>query len=72
VGEVSADRQPRQSALRQFGGGADVSHQKQDWTFKVEGITTPSVLRSANPETGWYLKSVTLGGRDITDVVRLN
>jgi len=38
-----------------------------DWTFTVEGITSPSVLRSASYGTGWYLKSVTLGGRDVTD-----
>jgi hypothetical protein len=43
----------------------------EDWSFTLAGSLGTGVIRFLDPgierSTGWYLKSVTLGGRDITD-----
>ncbi len=37
-----------------------------DWAFEVKGLTDRRVFR-VQPPSGWYLKSVSLDGADITD-----
>jgi hypothetical protein len=36
-------------------------------TFAITGVFDPGVLRLTIPPPGWSLKSVTVGGRDVTD-----
>jgi len=37
-------------------------------TFVIGNLFDPGVIRLQLPPPGWFLKSVTLGGRDVTDV----
>lgn len=39
---------------------------RDDWTFEARGLTDRRIFR-VNPPSGWYLKSVSLRGTDITD-----
>lgn len=39
---------------------------REDWTFEAKGLTDKRFFR-VNPPSGWFLKSVSLRGRDITD-----
>jgi protocatechuate 3,4-dioxygenase beta subunit len=47
------------------GGGAGVV--KEDGTFEVRGLSGSRLVRPAALPSGWTLKSVTLGGADVTD-----
>jgi len=40
---------------------------RPDWTFESRGLTGHRILRVAGVPAGWFLKSVTLDGSDITD-----
>jgi hypothetical protein len=48
-------------------GGGGGSRIGDDWTFTLQNITDPIVVRTSSPQ-GWMLKSVFLNGQDITDV----
>jgi hypothetical protein len=39
----------------------------EDWTFEALGLSDRRRFRVNNPPPGWYLKSVTYQGNDITD-----
>ena len=39
---------------------------REDWTFETKGLTDKRIFR-VNPPSGWFLKSVSLKGSDITD-----
>ena len=39
---------------------------REDWTFEARGLTDKRIFR-VNPPSGWFLKSVSLKGNDITD-----
>ena len=39
---------------------------REDWTFEAKGLTDRRIFR-VNPPPGWYLKSVSLRGNDVTD-----
>lgn len=38
---------------------------RDDWTFELTGVTGERLIRATVP--GWYLKSITLDGADLTD-----
>ena len=38
-----------------------------DWTFELNGLFGAPVLRLGRQSNGWYLKSVVVDGRDVTD-----
>src|SRR5207237_8671920 len=40
---------------------------REDWTFEMAGIHGPRRLRLVHAPRGWWLKSITSGGIDITD-----
>jgi hypothetical protein len=40
---------------------------REDWTFEALGLSDRRRFRVNNPPPGWYLKSVTYQGSDITD-----
>jgi hypothetical protein len=47
---------------------AGVSTLQEDGTFVINGVFDQGYLRVVSPVvSGWYLKSVTLGGKDVTD-----
>jgi hypothetical protein len=48
-----------------MGGGA--ARVRDDWTFEAKGLLERRRLRVNSPTPGWYLKSVTHEGTDITD-----
>jgi hypothetical protein len=54
-----ADKRPLSLAA-----GRPVVH--SDWTFEIDGVMATGVVRPTLKE-GWFLKSVRLAGRDITD-----
>jgi hypothetical protein len=37
-----------------------------DWSFTIRNISDPVVIRATTPQ-GWMLKSVSIGGQDVTD-----
>jgi carboxypeptidase family protein len=39
---------------------------RDDWTFEARGLTDRRIFR-VSPPSGWYLKSVSLKGNDVTD-----
>lgn len=39
---------------------------REDWTFEAKGLTEKRIFR-VNPPSGWFLKSVSVKGSDITD-----
>lgn len=39
---------------------------REDWTFEAKGLTDKRIFR-VSPPSGWFLKSVTLQGHDVTD-----
>ena len=43
-------------------------YRKTDWTFEIPALTGSGVIRAELPR-GWFLKSVLLDGRDVTDTV---
>jgi hypothetical protein len=49
------------------GGGGGAARVNNDWTFEIDGVFDPRLLRVNLPQ-GWYLKAVMLGGRDATDM----
>ena len=50
------------------GIAAVAQYQKGDWTFEIPALTGSGVIRGDLPR-GWFLKSVRLDGRDVTDTV---
>jgi len=40
---------------------------KDDWTFELPGLQHIGVIRGAGPQ-GWFVKRVTVAGRDVTDI----
>jgi len=40
---------------------------KDDWTFELPGVQHVGVIRGSGP-AGWFVKRVSVGGRDVTDV----
>ena len=40
---------------------------KDDWTFELPGVQYIGVIRGSGPQ-GWFVRRVTVGGRDVTDV----
>lgn len=50
--------------LMMMGGNARI---RDDWTFESSGLTERRRFRVINPPSGWYLKSVSHEGNDITD-----
>ena len=43
-------------------------YQKGEWTFEIPALTGLGVIRTDLPR-GWFLKSVLLDGRDVTDTI---
>ena len=39
----------------------------EDWTFELPGVQHAGVIRGSGPQ-GWFVKRVSVGGRDVTDV----
>jgi hypothetical protein len=39
---------------------------KDDWTFELPGVQYTGVLRGGGQ--GWFVRRVTIGGRDVTDI----
>ncbi len=55
-------------SLDQGIGGPGQSRVEKDGTFSIDGVAPgPHLIRPQNQIVGWVLKSVTVGGRDITD-----
>jgi hypothetical protein len=50
--------------MMMMGGNARI---RDDWTFEAMGLTERRRFRPINPPQGWYLKSVSHQGNDITD-----
>ncbi len=50
-----------------MGGGLPPTTIHDDWTFEVGNMSGRRVVRVNIGSTGWVLKRVTLGGKDITD-----
>jgi len=63
---ISVGAAPASAALNNMmsGGSARV---RDDWTFEVTGLFDRRRFRINTPPTGWYLKSVTQDGTDVTD-----
>ncbi len=55
---------PLEFGTMMMGGGARV---RDDWTFEVTGLSERRRFRVNTPTPGWYLKSVTHDGTDVTD-----
>jgi len=55
---------PMEFGMMMMGGAARI---RDDWTFEATGLTERRRFRLVNPPTGWYLKSVSHEGNDITD-----
>lgn len=49
------------------GGGGGAARVAANWTFELRGLTDARLFRVNAPQ-GWTLKSVALGGQDVTDV----
>jgi hypothetical protein len=43
-------------------------HAKDDGTFSIDAIFAPGMVRVDAAPSGWFLKAVRLGDRDVTDV----
>jgi hypothetical protein len=56
---------PVEVGMMPIGGGN--ARIRDDWTFEATGLTERRRFRLVNPPTGWYLKSVSHDGNDITD-----
>jgi hypothetical protein len=39
-----------------------------DWTFQIQGLSSPGFIRVNDGFSGWFLAKIVLNGRDITDV----
>ena len=63
---ISVSATPASAALNNMmsGGSARV---RDDWTFEVTGLFDRRRFRINAAPTGWYLKSVTQDGTDVTD-----
>ena len=48
--------------------GADNGRVKDDWTFEIGGVASPSRIRATVPD-GWIVKGIQQDGRDVTDTV---
>lgn len=48
------------------GGRGGNGRPNDDYTFQITGLSEPAYLRVVTPN-GWYVKSITADGRDITD-----
>ena len=51
-----------------IGGGTFSMSQRADGTFTVAGLFGPTRFRMMGSQDDWYLKSITIGGLDITDI----
>jgi protocatechuate 3,4-dioxygenase beta subunit len=40
---------------------------RDDWTFEITQLNETRLVRLDSSSSGWYLKSITYGGRDVTD-----
>jgi hypothetical protein len=58
---------PLIAALNMMGMGGGNARIRDDWTFEISGLFERRRFRVNNPPRGWYLKSVTSQGSDITD-----
>ena len=61
---ISAVPMGPQLAIMMGGGSARV---RDDWTFEVPGLFDRRRLRINTPPSGWYFKSVSYEGNDVTD-----
>ena len=59
-------RNPDASPMFRFGGQARDAL-NDDWTFEVRAMAGPALLRPGRMPPGYVLKSVLLGGQDVTD-----
>ena len=50
------------------GGVSSLPVLNQDWSFEIPGVMGTGVLRFSELPPGWFLKAVTVEGRDVTDV----
>jgi hypothetical protein len=48
-------------------GRSGRSRVADDWTFELNGLAGVRLIRVDGQPTGWYLRSVLLSGRDVTD-----
>jgi hypothetical protein len=63
--QVRVSAAPVDSTARGFGGNGQ-ANVADDYTFELRGVSRPSYLRVTAP-SGWSLKSILLGGQDVTD-----
>lgn len=59
---------PVEFVLSPLAGGPPTSVTRDDWTFEVQNQFGLRVVRPNIAAPGWILKSVTQGGKDVTDV----
>jgi protocatechuate 3,4-dioxygenase beta subunit len=62
---LNVSAMPAEFGVMMMGGGA--VRVRDDWTFEATGLSERRRFRVNTPTPGWYLKSVTHDGTDITD-----
>ncbi len=58
---------PTAAQLTPMMGGGGSARVRDDWTFEVSGLSERRRFRINSPPAGWYLKSVSYEGSDVTD-----
>ena len=64
---VSIGGMPIDFVTGPLGGGPPNSITRDDWTFEVQNQIGLRVLRANIGAPGWIVKSITVGGQDVTD-----
>jgi hypothetical protein len=64
---VTIGAQPVDFVTGPLGGGPPTSITNDDWTFEVQNQIGLRVLRANVGAPGWIVKSITVGGQDVTD-----
>ncbi len=64
---LSLSAAPMSAVPNAMGIGGGTARIHDDWTFDISGLFDRRRFRVNNMPTGWYLKSVTQDGSDVTD-----
>jgi protocatechuate 3,4-dioxygenase beta subunit len=64
---LSLSAAPMSAVPNSMGIGGGSARIRDDWTFEISGLFDRRRFRVNNVPTGWYLKSVTQDGSDVTD-----
>jgi hypothetical protein len=65
--QVQIGARPASPDPPMMGGGPGGARVNDDWTFELNNLTEPRMIRVGVPQ-GWTLKTVTANGVDITDI----